>query len=118
MDVYIIYNENPIHYAGYLIYTNTMAAYTFYRVVFAAVKFAKKPEGASPLTKADKTISFSSALVSLFFLQNAMFSSFGGSEDSALSFTMNMVTGACIFAALSFYAIYMIIHAGKRLNKK
>ena len=74
------------------------------------VKFAKIN---NPILSAAKMLSLAGALMSMFALQTAMFSAFGGGESYQR--LMNTVTGGIVCAAVLGIAIFMIVTSNKKL---
>lgn len=68
------------------------------------------------MLSAAKTISLSAGFVSIFSLQTAMFSTFGGGEE--LQFTMNLLTGCGVCMAIFGIAVYMIVSGSRMLKQR
>lgn len=102
------------HYRGFMIYV--VAGYTFYCLVMAIVNLIKFRRMNSPVLSAAKCINLTTALVSLFSLQTAMFSRFGNNAE--MEYILNTITGTlvCIFALL--IAVYMCTRSTKILKRK
>lgn len=111
--VQMIRDGKGVHYPGMLIYA--AAAYTFYTLTAAIVSVARCRRRHSPVLSAVKTISLSAGLVSIFSLQTAMFSSFGGGET--LQYTMNLLTGSGVCMIVFGIAVYMVA-SGTRMLKQ
>lgn len=83
-----------------------LAAYTFYsftRAIMNLIKYRKK----NPVHATIKHIEFAKALVSIFTLQVAMITRFGG-EDGFDSGLMNTLTGTAIVIAINTMAALML----------
>lgn len=100
----MIRDGKGVHYPGMLIYA--AAAYTFYTLTLAIVSVVRCRRQHSPILSAAKTISLSTGLVSVFSLQTAMFSSFGG--GATLQYTMNLLTGSGVCVIVFGIAVYMV----------
>ena len=113
--VYLTVSRNDgYYYPGTLIYAS--AAYTFYRLVAAAVRIYRRKKE-NPIWKAAGALDFSMALVALFSLQTAMFASFGEGTTSAFQTTMNGVIGGAVCIVVMGLAIYMLFRAQKNLTQ-
>ena len=97
--------------------TIAMAAFTFYSLTMAIVSIFRYRKYRSPVLSAARHISLVSALVSMLSLETAMFSSFGADNDPALRFWITACSGAAIFIIVLALAVYMLVLAGKELQK-
>lgn len=102
------------HYGGFMIYA--VAGYTFYCLIMAIVNLVKYRKLNSPVLSAAKCINLTTALVSLFSLQTALFNRFGNNESMEYIFNAITGTAVCIFALL--IAIYMCVRSTKILKRK
>ena len=104
IGVHTVYGGEIIRYPGFLIYG--AAGFTFYTLSMAAVNLARCRRLHHPLWSASRILGLASALVSLFFLQNALLAEFGsaGSWEK----WMNAGSGALIFAVIAAMAVHMI----------
>lgn len=108
-----IWNGEATHYPELVVYA--VAAYTFYQLIMAIVNVFKSRKNTSPILAATRNLDLSVALMSLFSLQTAMFSSFGaGFEHQHL---MNSLTGGGICLIVVCGAIGMLLH-GRKIKKK
>ncbi len=112
--VLVIHQNEGFYYPGHLIYA--VALYAFYTVTAAGVHIVRFRACQSPVLSAATVIRLAAALVSLFSLETAMLSQFGGSDDSAFRLVMIASTGAAICAGILGISIFMIVHASRRLN--
>lgn len=102
-------------YPGYLIYV--VALYAFYAVIAAAVNLIKYKTYPSPVMRAAKAVSLASALVSILSLETAMLSQFGEESGRAFQQIMTAATGACVCTGIFGMAVFMIVHATKKLKQ-
>lgn len=113
--VLMIEKDEGFQYAGYLIYV--MAMYAFYAAITAAVNIVKYRKYQSPVMSAAKAICLAAALVSILSLETAMLSQFGDSNDRIFRQVITGATGAGVCAIVLGMAVFMIVHATKRLKK-
>ncbi len=109
MAVLVIRDGRAIRYPGYLIYA--VAAYTFYKLGMSFANLLRYRRLRNPIYSADKTVTFSTALVSLFSLQVAMFTSFGG--DFRFQQAMNAAAGLAVFLTVAGISLSMIFRTGQ-----
>ena len=113
MTVQMIWQNRSYEYKGYIIYISALFAfYSFITAIVNVVKFAKIK---SPILSAAKTLALAGAFMSMFALQTAMFSSFGGGEE--LQQLMNTITGGAVCLIVTGMAVFMIARANVRLKK-
>lgn len=113
MTFQMIWQNRSYEYKGYIIYISAM--YAFYSLITAvvnAVKFAKRNNA---ILSAAKILALAGALMSMFALQTAMFSAFGGGEE--LQRLMNTVTGGAVCIITAGMAVFMIVRANVCLKK-
>lgn len=91
-----VYSGGATEYPGHLIFA--AAAYTFYSLTMAIVNICRARGAGSPVYSAANALALMTALVSLFFLQGAMFLAFG--DGSAMERDMNLIFAA-VLAAMS-----------------
>lgn len=106
----IVREGRSYYYPGFVIYAT--AAYTFYSMGSSIYNFIRYNKFSSPLLSAVKTVSLTTALVSVFTLQTAMISSFSGEEEQ--TFLLNEITGAVVCIMVLTMAVFMLFRAGKR----
>lgn len=111
--VQMIRDGKGVQYPGVLIYA--AAAFTFFALITAIVSVVRCRRQKSPVLSAAKTISLSAGLVSIFSLQTAMFSSFGGGET--LQYTMNLLTGCGVCVIIFSIAVYMVASGSRMLQQ-
>lgn len=97
------------------ILTITIAAYTFYCFIIAIINIVKFRKENSLILLASKNVCFARALMSLFSLQIAMFSQFGGIESN-MEVIMNILFGFVVCMICVAIAVIMIIKANKNLK--
>lgn len=100
-------------YAGVLIYV--MALYAFYTIIIAVINVCKFRKYGSPVLSAAKVINLTAALVSMFALETAMLTQFGG-DDVKFWQTMMSATGTGVCVIVLGMAVFMIIRSTKALK--
>lgn len=113
MTVQMVLQNRFYEYKGYIIYIS--AAYAFYCLTAAIVNVVKFAKINNPLLSAAKIISLASALMSIFALQTAMFSSFGGGE--AFQRLMNSIVGGAVCFSVICMAAFMVVRADYMLKR-
>lgn len=113
--VLVIEKNEGFEYAGYLIYV--VAMYAFYAMTAAVINLIKYRKYQSPVMSAAKAVSLAAALVSILSLETAMLSQFGDNSDLAFRQVMIAATGTGICAVILGMAVFMIVHATKRLER-
>lgn len=112
MAVQMIWQNKSYNYPGTMIYVSAM--YTFYSFTMTIVNIIKFRRLNNPVLSAAKMINFAGALMSLFALQTAMFTQFGGTDEYRR--LMNIITGAGVCCIVIIEAIYMIWHANREIK--
>lgn len=110
----IVLDGQGYRYPGLMIYT--MATYAFYCLglsIWGAVKYRRLN---SPLLSAAKSVNLTCALVSIFSLETAMLTEFGGQGQERFRTVMTGLTGAAVCLAVLAMAILMVRQAGKNLK--
>ena len=110
----MIWQNKSYTYPGFVIYAS--AAYTFYRLTMAVIQMVKVRKSNSPLFSAAKALDLSAALMAIFALQTAMFTSFGAETTEEMRMTMNAATGGCVCLAVVCIAVYMILRSWKAIK--
>ena len=95
--------------------TIAMAAYTFTSFTLAIISVIRYRKYQSPAYSAAKDISLVSATVSMLTLENAMLTTFGQNNDSFRTIILAL-SGAAVILTVQGIALYMIIHAGRKLR--
>lgn len=113
LSTYIIGNGETAVYPGHMIYA--VAGYCFYNFTVAIINIVKYKKRKNPIHTASKIITLSTALFSMFSLQNAMISAFG--EDKVFQKRMNIGTGFAVFLIILLMSVYMIFHGNKMIKK-
>lgn len=113
MTVQMIWRNRGYEYKGYIIYISAM--YAFYSFINAVVNVVKFTKINNPILSAAKILSLAGALMSMFALQTAMFSAFGG-EGESYQRMMNTITGGVVCTAVMGMAFFMIVWSGKKLK--
>lgn len=113
MTFQMIWQNRSYEYKGYIIYIS--ALYAFYSFINAVVNIVKFSKINNAILSAAKILAFAGALMSMFALQTAMFSSFGGGEE--LQRLMNTITGTAVCIITMGMAVFMIVRANICLKK-
>jgi len=114
IGIHTIFYGHFVEYPGFVIYA--AAAYTFYSFSFAIVRLFRYKKYDNPIYDADRSLALAKALVSLFFLQTAMFASFGGETAIELQNLMNTLTISVVFLLVMFLAVLMIVSGHRKLK--
>lgn len=108
--IMVVVDNQTIDYPGFMIYA--IAAFTFYCLTMAIINMVKYWHRHNPVFSAVKRIGLAKALVSIFTLQVAMLTQFGG--EAGMSTRMaNGATGGVVCVLTLAIAILMIIDANK-----
>lgn len=113
MTVQMIWLNRGYEYKGYIIYISAM--YAFYSLISAAVNVVKFAKINNPILSSAKVISLAGAMMSMFALQTAMFSAFGG-EGESYQRLMNTITGGVVCSTVLGMALFMIIWSSRNLK--
>ncbi len=111
----MVYFNRGFQYQGNLIYV--IAMYTFYTTVTAIIDMVKYRKYKSPILSITKIIKMASALVSMLFLETAMFDQFETETSPEAKRIMIMATGAGISVAVVSMAVYMIVQTSKEIKQ-
>lgn len=110
--IQMIWQNRSYEYKGYIIYISAMYAfYCFINAVVNVVKFARINNA---ILSSAKILSLAGALMSMFALQTAMFSAFGGGEK--LQRQMNIITGSAVCIIVTGMAVFMIVRSNRNLR--
>lgn len=106
----VVFDEQTIAYPEFMIYA--IAAYTFYCLTMSIINMVKYWNRSNPVFAAVKRIGMAKALVSIFTLQVAMLTQFGGSGgiDSRI---FNGATGLAVCVMITTMAVLMLVDAKK-----
>lgn len=99
------------------IITIALAAYTFTSISVTVVNVIKYRQYKSPVWSASKVLSFVAAIVSVQILEDAMFASFGTSDDGGLRLKTCALSGAAITAFVLLIGIHMTLKATRALKQ-
>lgn len=108
-----VFQSRGYIYSEIIIYAT--AAYTFYRTVISIIQIGKFRKRSYPMLSASKFINLSASLMSLFALQTAMLTQFGGNELNSKA--MNLATGIFVCFSVIYIAISMIIRSSKAIRE-
>ena len=105
--IVILMNKTNMHfeYAGMMIYA--AAAYTFYKIIAAAVQFSKAKKRGGLVVQALRNFNLADALYSVFVLQVAMIQAFGSAQNAFA----NNITGAAVALLISGIGLFMIVRS-------
>lgn len=113
--IFLCIRQNQSYtYPGFIIYAS--AAYTFYRLTMAIIQNIKLRNHNKPLFLAAKIMDLSAALMSIFALQTAMFTTFGSDTEEAMRQLMNSLTGGTVCFIVVCMAVYMLVRANKEIK--
>ncbi len=112
MAAQMIWQNKAYNYPGMMIYVS--AAYTFASFTLAIVNSVKFHKRNNIILSAAKLINLAGALMSVFALQTAMFTQFGGTPE--LRQTMNFITGTGICVIVLLLAVFMIIRSNREVK--
>lgn len=113
MTFQMIWQNRSYEYKGYIIYIS--ALYAFYSFITAVVNVVKFSKINNAILSAAKILALAGALMSMFALQTAMFSAFGGGKE--LQRLMNTITGTAVCVLTIGMAVFIIIRANICLKK-
>lgn len=113
MGFHMVYEGKGVEYPGFVIYA--AAGYTFFNFSMAIVNLVRYSKLNNPIYSAAKMITLATALVSIFFLQTAMFTAFG--DDETMQFYMNIATASAVLVAVTVLSIVMIKRGNKALKE-
>lgn len=108
--VLLLHEEGGKVYSGYLIFA--VAAYTFYKITISVINMIKVRRMNSPLLLTIRNIGYADALVSILFLQTAMFTAFSDGKKINKQL-MNEMTGGAVCAMILLIGIFMVRKAAK-----
>lgn len=107
-----VYGGGAAAYPGHLIFA--AAAYTFYSFTMAIVNICRCRDIGSPVYSAANALALTTALVSMFFLQGAMFLAFG--DGSVMERNMNLIFAAVLAAFAVGESVYLTVDSGMKLR--
>ncbi len=113
ISVQIVQDGRGYHYPGTLIYA--MAAYAFYGLTMAAINAFKHRKFRSPVLTAAKAVTLTCALVSIFSLETAMLSQFGG--EARFQLLMTSATAAAVCTIVLLTAVFLVVSASRKLKE-
>ena len=97
--------------------TIALAAYTFFSFTVSIVNFIKYRKYKSPIFNAAKSISLTSASVSIITLEATMLTSFGTDMDPIIRKLFLGLTGGAVSIFVLILALIMIVKGTKQLKK-
>lgn len=114
VSILIVKGENRYSFfGGAVVYSCALALYTVIKVVSSFVTQSKAKKSGDPALLAVKSISVSTALISIFLLQALMLTAF---ENFTFGTVMNPVVGGVVSAIILAMGINMIVRGVRRLN--
>lgn len=102
----MIVADNTVVYPGLTIFFS--AAYTFYKIIAAAVNLSKAKKTKDPIVQSLRNINLADALISVAALETAMIASFGGADELL---PLRAVTGFGVCVATVAMGIVMTVRA-------
>ena len=112
--ILLLHEEGGKVYSGYLIFA--VAAYTFYKITISVINMIKVRKMKSPLLLTVRNIGYADALVSILFLQTAMFTAFGDGKNINKQL-MNEITGVVVCVMIFLIGFFMVRKAAKERKK-
>ena len=103
--IMVVVDKQTIVYPGFMIYA--IAAYSFYCLTMAIIHMVKYWHRQNPVFSAVKRIGFAKALVSIFTMQVAMLTQFGGQDGINHRF-FNAITGLAVCVIITIMAVLML----------
>lgn len=107
----VIVQKQTIEY--HMIVTIGLAAFTFYCFTMAVINMVKFRDRTNPVYATIKRVDMAKAIVSIFTLQVAMLTSFGGQGEELNASLMNTLTGIAVTVAINTIGAMMIYGAQK-----
>lgn len=100
----VVFDDQKIVYPGFMIYA--IAAFAFYCLTMSVINIVKYWNRSNPVFSAVKRIGLAKALVSVFTMQVAMLTQFGGEEfDYRIA---NGATGSAVCVIITVMAVLML----------
>ena len=115
MLVQMIWQGEGYTYPGFTVYA--FAAYAFYCLISAIIKWIKYRKIENPTFAASKNIKLAKALMSLFTLQTVLINQFGAEMAELTKTIMNSITGILVCAAVFALAVMMSVRATEEIRK-
>ncbi len=109
----VVWRGESESYDGLLVFA--MATLTFYKLAMSIISLVQIRHSNSPLLGAACNAGHTEAIMSLFMLQTALFSSFG--QDFPHKFLMNSLTGGAVCLMTVLGAAGMVLHGRKRMTE-
>ncbi len=92
-----------------------IATFTFVSLVLSIKSLAQVRRVERPLLVASRAVSFSEAVVKMFFLETTMIAVLGADQES-FRFVMEAVSGAACFVLVMIAAVVLIVFSARRLR--
>lgn len=108
----MILSDNTVAYPGLSIFMS--AAYTFYKIIAAAVHLPKAKKTSDPVVQSLRNINLADALISVAALETAMLAAFGGGDRMI---PLRAVTGFAVCAITIAMGIAMTVRASSELRR-
>ncbi|MDO5378510.1 MAG: hypothetical protein Q4G52_09270 [Clostridia bacterium] len=109
----VVLDNRTYSYPGTIVYA--FAAYAFYKVITAAVNLIRRRKRAEPLFAAARCLNLAVAMTSIFSLQTALLSMFGGSD--AFRLIMNAASGCALCMGILLIAVMMVIRGTSAIRR-
>lgn len=101
----VVRDNQTYRYPGFIIYA--FAAYAFYKIISAAVALIRRRGRDNLLLSAARQLNLAVAMMSIFSLQTALLSTFGGGGSERLIF--NAASGGIICLSILCISVWMVI---------
>ena len=115
MLVQMIWQGQGYTYPGFTVYA--FAAYAFYCLISAIIKWVKYRKIENPTFSASKNIKLAKALMSLFTLQTVLLNQFGTETSDSVKMLLNSMTGLLVCASVFAIAVLMVVKATEEIRK-
>lgn len=115
MLIQMIWQGQGYTYPGFTVYA--FAAYAFYCLISAILKWIKYHKIENPMFAASKNIKLAKALMSLFTLQTVLINQFGAEMSEFTKTMMNSMTSILVCASVFALAVMMVVRANEEIRK-
>lgn len=110
--VQVVRDRQTYSYPGTLIFA--MAAWAFYKIIAAVIRFLRRRKERGPIFSAVKVIDLSAAAMSIYALQTALISTYSPDWDAGF---YNALTGTAVAAVVTASAILMLVKGSRTLGR-
>lgn len=109
----VIRDNQTYNYPGTLIYA--FGAYAFYKITMAIVNLIRRRRQTEPLLAAARFLNLGVAMMSIFSLQTALLSTFGG-DTPGFRLVCNAASGSVICVGMLLIAIAMVVKSSRAIS--